>query len=149
MNRQTYADNVDSNGVPYKTIGDNIRDGAKGAESVVKALQSDEINFEMQAIMNVLPFMDSTKKIIKVKIVIKNGVFYDEGGIGTGDSYSWQPKIPIYGFIIGKCNRGTANFQQGRFGFNINNNGIGITANSELTANITNYSLELFLAVDK
>lgn len=32
MARQTYADNVDANGKVFKTVGDNIREGARAGE---------------------------------------------------------------------------------------------------------------------
>lgn len=32
MAKQTYADNVDANGKVFKTVGDNIREGARAGE---------------------------------------------------------------------------------------------------------------------
>lgn len=106
MVRQTYADNVDSNGVVYKTVGDNIREGAKDAESVVKALQSEDITFDMQAIMNVLPFMDSTKKIVEVNIFALNGKWVSDKYMSTSSAYGVSLNIPVYGCLIGEVKRG-------------------------------------------
>lgn len=74
MQKEVYADNVDVNGEAHETVGENIRNGAKSPEAVAKALQSEDITFDMQALMNVLPFMDSTKKIVRVRGSIKNGL---------------------------------------------------------------------------
>lgn len=106
MQRQTYADNVDSNGVAYKTVGDNIREGAKDAESVVKALQSEDITFDMQAIMNVLPFMDSTKKIVEINISASNGKWISDKYTNISSEYEVSLSIPCYGHLIGEINRG-------------------------------------------
>lgn len=106
MQRQTYADNVDSNGVAYKTVGDNIREGAKDAESVVKALQSENITFDMQAVMNVLPFMDSTKKIVEINITASKGVWHADKDETSSSAYGVGIKIPCYGHLIGTINRG-------------------------------------------
>mgnify|MGYP004727063221 FL=1 len=127
MNRQTYSDNVDSNGVAYKTVGDNIRDGSKSAESVVKALQSDDITFDMQAIMNVLPFMDSTKKIIKETLTLKNGVITNEIGFTSNSKRTWKSDKKCYGIIVGEFN-GIHDFW-----LSTNKNGnLGITLNSDM-----------------
>lgn len=106
MAKQTYADNVDSNGVAYKTVGDNIREGAKGAESVVKALQSEDITFDMQALMNVLPFMDSTKKIIEINISASNGVWHADKFEQLNSQYGVGINAKCYGHLIGEINRG-------------------------------------------
>lgn len=106
MQRQTYADNVDSNGVAYKTVGDNIREGAKDAKSVVKALQSEDITFDMQAIMNVLPFMDSTKKIVEVNISASNGKWISDKYMDANSEYGVALNIPVYGCLIGEIKRG-------------------------------------------
>lgn len=106
MQRQTYADNVDSNGVAYKTVGDNIREGAKDAKSVVKALQSEDITFDMQAIMNVLPFMDSTKKIVEVTITASNGLWHSDKYETLPSQYGVGINIVCYGHLIGEINRG-------------------------------------------
>lgn len=106
MQRQTYADNVDSNGVTYKTVGDNIREGAKDAESVVKALQSEDITFDMQALMNVLPFMDSTKKIIEINISASNGIWHADKFEQLNSPYGVGVDVKCYGHLIGEINRG-------------------------------------------
>lgn len=106
MNRQTYSDNVDSNGESYKTVGDNIRYGSKSAESVVKALQSDDITFDMQAIMNVLPFMDSTKKIVEVNISAYGNAWHCDKYERSPSAYGVGINIPSYGYLIGEFNRG-------------------------------------------
>lgn len=106
MAKQTYADNVDSNGVAYKTVGDNIREGAKGAESVVKALQSEDITFDMQALMNVLPFMDSTKKIIEINVSASNGMWHADKFEHLNSSYGVGVNVKCYGHLIGEINRG-------------------------------------------
>lgn len=105
MQRQTYADNVDSNGVAYKTVGDNIREGAKDAKSVVKALQSEDITFDMQAIMNVLPFMDSTKKIIEINISPLNSIWHADKHEGSPSAYGVGVNVPCYGCLIGEIKR--------------------------------------------
>ena len=106
MQRQTYADNVDSNGVAYKTVGDNIREGAKDAKSDVKALQSEDITFDMRAVMNVLPFMDSTKKIVEINITASNGVWHADKYEESSSGYGVGTNIPCYGHLIGAINRG-------------------------------------------
>lgn len=106
MQRQTYADNVDPNGIAYKTVGDNIREGAKDAESVVKALQSEDITFDMQAVMNVLPFMDSTKKIIEINITASNGMWHSDKLEQFSSQYGVGVNTPCYGYVIGEINRG-------------------------------------------
>lgn len=106
MQRQTYADNVDSNGVAYKTVGDNIREGAKDAESVVKALQSEDITFDMQALMNVLPFMDSTKKIIEINISASKGIWHADKFEQLNSQYGVGVNVKCYGHLIGEINRG-------------------------------------------
>lgn len=109
MKRQTYADNIDSNGVAYKTVGDNIRKGAKDAESVVKALQSKNITFDMQAIMNVLPFMDSTREIVEVNISASSGKWVSDKFMISSAEYGVILKIPSYGCLIGEITRGKIN----------------------------------------
>lgn len=104
MGKQVYADNVDANAVAYPTIGENIRDGAKSAESVVKALQSDEITFDMQAVMNVLPFMDSSKKIIREVITCNENSWID-GEYFHGTLNSIVSKITCYAIMVGKITR--------------------------------------------
>lgn len=106
MQRQTYADNVDSNGVAYKTVGDNIREGTKDAKSVVKALQSEDITFDMRTVMNVLPFMDSTKKIVEINITASNGVWHADKYETSSSSYGVGVNIPCYGHLFGTINRG-------------------------------------------
>lgn len=104
MAKQVYADNVDANGVAYPTIGENIRDGAKSAESVVKALQSEDITFDMQALMNVLPFMDSSKKIIR-EVVTCNANSWIETEHFRGTLNSIVSKISCYAIMVGKITR--------------------------------------------
>lgn len=106
MQRQTYADNVDSNGVVYKTVGDNIREGAKDAESVVKALQSEDITFDMQTLMNVLPFMDSTKKIVEINISPSKGLWHADNFEQLSSPYGVGVNVKCYGHLIGEINRG-------------------------------------------
>ena len=155
MNRQTYADNVDSNGISYKTVGDNIRDGAKDAESVVKALQSDEITFDMQAIMNVLPFMDGTKKIVEVNITASGGIWHSDKFEQLSSNYGVGINLNCYGHLIGEINRGKL--------IDVNKITPILTAspadtnkpyikfNSGLTSNddTTNTSVKLFIVTDK
>lgn len=106
MARQVYADNVDANGKVFETVGENIRKGAKDAESVVKALQSEDITFDMQAVMNVLPFMDSTKKIVEINITASNGAWHSDKLEQLSSQYGVGANISCYGHIIGEINRG-------------------------------------------
>lgn len=106
MVRQVYADNVDANGKVFETVGENIRKGAKDAESVVKALQPEDITFDMQAVMNVLPFMDSTKKIVEINITASDGKWHSDKLEHLSSQYGVGVNTPCYGYVIGEINRG-------------------------------------------
>lgn len=153
MQRQTYADNVDSNGAAYKTVGDNIREGAKDAKSVVKALQSEDITFDMQAIMNVLPFMDSTKKIVEVNISVSNGKWVSDKYMASSAEYGVILKIPSYGCLIGEIKRGKINAN--RLWFHIvssgNGNHMDINFHNSITdSDDTNgVNIKLYFVTDK
>ena len=155
MQRQTYADNVDSNGVTYKTVGDNIREGAKDAESVVKTLQSEDITFDMQAVMNVLPFMDSTKKIVEINITASNGMWHADKYESSSSGYGVGVNIPCYGHLIGTINRGmlanTDKLTMFIISSPVNSNNLYIKFNKELTFadNTTGTSIKLYIVTDK
>lgn len=100
MQKEVYADNVDVNGEVHETVGENIRNGAKSPEAVAKALQSEDITFDMQALMNVLPFMDSTKKIVKV--TIKNGAIIEGNDVANFEGRRVIPLVKWYGVINGE-----------------------------------------------
>lgn len=100
MQKEVYADNVDVNGEAHETVGENIRNGAKSPESITKALQSDDITFDMQALMNVLPFMDSSKKIVEV--VINNNTIEKGAEYVRIDQGRPIPLVQWYGFISGE-----------------------------------------------
>ncbi len=104
MQKEVYADNVDVNGEAHETVGENIRNGAKSPESIAKALQSDDITFDMQALMNVLPFMDSTKKIIRSVINCSNTSWISNEYF-TGTINSIKTKSNCYALMIGKITR--------------------------------------------
>lgn len=148
MGKQEYADNVDANGVAYKTVGQNIREGAKDAESVVKALQSPDITFDMQAIMNVLPFMDGTKKIIR-DVVTSSDSKWNSTGYSSGfDSYIYS-KMPCYAVIIGKIYRKSSQSSEilGRISAETISSHMGVVFASKVTT--AGNSIELFYVVDK
>lgn len=44
MARQTYADNVDANGKVFKTVGDNIREGARAGELIDFSTITDKLD---------------------------------------------------------------------------------------------------------
>lgn len=155
MQRQTYADNVDSNGVAYKTVGNNIREGAKDAKSVVKALQSEDITFDMRAVMNVLPFMDSTKKIVEINITASNGVWHADKYEASPSNYGVGVNIPCYGHLFGTINRGMLANADKLAVFIIsspaNSNHLYVKFNYGLTSedNTTGTSIKLYIATDK
>lgn len=117
MQKEVYADNVDVNGEVHDTVGENIRNGAKSPEAVAKALQSEDITFDMQALMNVLPFMDSNKKIIKVTFYINNGVWHSDYNEVNPSNYGCGIKDNTYGYIIGTVHR--ANLSANKLKFNV------------------------------
>lgn len=101
MQKEVYADNVDVNGEVHETVGENIRNGAKSPEAIAKALQSDEITFDMQALMNVLPFMDSSKVIRTIKV--QNGELIEGGDVCYIDTTN-NRIVPLkrwYGTLFG------------------------------------------------
>lgn len=155
MQRQTYADNVDSNGVAYKTVGDNIREGAKDAKSVVKALQSEDITFDMQTVMNVLPFMDSTKKIVEINITASNGVWHADKHEASPTAYGVGINIPCYGHLFGTINRGMLENTDKLAVFIIssptNSNHLYVKFNRRLESgdDTTGTSIKLYIATDK
>lgn len=155
MQRQTYADNVDSNGVAYKTVGDNIREGAKDAKSVVKALQSEDITFDMQTVMNVLPFMDSTKKIVEINITASNGVWHADKHEASPTAYGVGINIPCYGHLFGTINRGMLENADKLAVFIIssptNSNHLYVKFNRGLESgdDTTGTSIKLYIATDK
>lgn len=104
MQKEVYADNVDVNGEAHETVGENIRNGAKSPEAIAKALQSDEITFDMQAFMNVLPFMDSSKKIIRSVITCSETSWIGDENF-TGTLNSIVTKLKCYAIMVGKITR--------------------------------------------
>lgn len=100
MQKEVYADNVDVNGEVHETVGENIRNGAKSPEAIAKALQTDEITFDMQALMQVLPFMDATKKIVKV--TINNGVITEGDSVARISERRIEPLVQWYGYLFGE-----------------------------------------------
>lgn len=155
MQRQTYADNVDSNGVAYKTVGDNIREGAKDAKSVVKALQTEDITFDMRAVMNVLPFMDSTKKIVEINITASNGTWHADKYEASTSAFGVGVNIPCYGHLIGTINRGKLvkadKLDMFITASPINSNHLYVKFNNglESTDDTTGTSIKLYIATDK
>ena len=125
MARQTYADNVDANGKVFKTIGDNIRMGARVGELIdfstikekldalepeISALQADvaenekgikqnsgEISSLKENIDNT--FQTSTRANIINENNRKNGYRANTslGGLIVADTYAVYEKTPILG----------------------------------------------------
>lgn len=143
MQKEVYADNVDVNGEVHETVGENIRNGAKSPEAVAKALQSEDITFDMQALMNVLPFMDSTKKIVKVTLTLSNKLFVSDSLPITQGSNWVAFNDKVYGCIFGEIN-GNYNYNTGirmngeKFGIQLMNNDVNPT-----------FKMVLYLAVSK
>ena len=152
MQKEVYADNVDVNGEAHETVGENIRNGAKSPEAVAKALQSEDITFDMQAVMNVLPFMDGTKKMKKVTLYINEGVWHSDYkeinpsncGCGIGET--------IYGYIVGEINRSNLNLNKIRFDITASpgvNSNLYIAFNSPLEVNDKDAYIILYVCIMK
>lgn len=138
MTKQVYADNVDTNGVAYPTVGVNIRDGAKSAESVVKALQSDEITFDMQSIMHVLPFMEYNVKIYEVIGTVLNNTHTSINNseifnVSGNNLFVKEGKGECVGIIFGKIENCTSRMTLGLRGNPNINQGISLTCDGSGT----------------
>lgn len=152
MQKEVYADNVDMNGEAHETVGENIRNGAKSPEAIAKALQSDEITFDMQALMNVLPFMDNSKVIKKVTFKVMNGVWHS-------DYNEWNPgkngcgiNENVYGYIIGEVYRGNLTLNEISFFITtapVNTSHLYLSCPNALRDSASDGSIVLYICVNK
>ena len=121
MARQTYADNVDANGKVFKTIGENIRKGARAGELLnydeiiekieaiepeISALQADVMTNkdnlnELEGVLNTKVSMQLSHEDVANLVAKKNIIYY----VGTAKCKFYET-LPSFAIAYYTCKNG-------------------------------------------